>query len=74
MKSFFKVLVGVVLLSVVSFAKMLGIVMPNATHGFTGESIKHAKAAAEEYAKKEDLNINSLLQQKHLNKITSLIH
>ena len=52
MKSFFKVLVGVVLLSVVSFAKMLGIVMPNATHGFTGESIKHAKAAAEEYAKK----------------------
>lgn len=52
MKNFFRVLVGVLLLSAVSFAKMLGIVMPNATHGFTGESIKHAKAAAEEYAKK----------------------
>lgn len=52
MKNFFRVLVGVLLLSAVSFAKMLGIVMPNATHGFTGESIKHAKAAAEEYAEK----------------------
>ena len=52
MKNFFRVLVGVLLFSAVSFAKMLGIVMPNATHGFTGESIKHAKAAAEEYAEK----------------------
>jgi ribose transport system substrate-binding protein len=34
-------------------AKVLGVVMPNATHGFLGESIKHAEAAtklfAEEY-------------------------
>ncbi len=52
MKNFFRVLVGVLLLGTVSFAKMLGIVMPNATHGFMGESIKHAKAAAEEFSKK----------------------
>ena len=36
-----------------SGAKVLGVVMPNATHGFLGESIKHAEAAtklfAEEY-------------------------
>lgn len=51
MKNFLKVLVGTLLISAVSFAKMLGIVMPNATHGFTGESIKHAKAAAEEFSK-----------------------
>lgn len=30
--------------------KVMGIVMPNATHGFTGESIKHAEAAAKELA------------------------
>ena len=51
MKNFLKVLVGTLLISAVSFAKMPGIVMPNATHGFTGESIKHAKAAAEEFSK-----------------------
>ena len=30
--------------------KVMGIIMPNATHGFTGESIKHAEAAAKELA------------------------
>jgi ribose transport system substrate-binding protein len=28
--------------------QVMGIVMPNATHGFTGESIQHAEAAAKE--------------------------
>ncbi|GAA0181245.1 ABC transporter substrate-binding protein [Clostridium sediminicola] len=31
--------------------KVLGVVMPNATHGFLGESIKHAEAATKEFAK-----------------------
>lgn len=56
MKNFFRLLLGFMLLSVVALAnngaKVLGIVMPNATHGFTGESIKHAKAEAEELSKK----------------------
>lgn len=30
--------------------KVLGVVMPNATHGFLGESIKHAEAATKLYA------------------------
>lgn len=30
----------------------LAVVMPNATHGFLGESIKHAEAATKEFAKK----------------------
>lgn len=30
--------------------KVLGIVMPNATHGFLGESIKHAEAEAKALA------------------------
>lgn len=33
--------------------KVMGIVMPNADHGFTGESIKHAEAFAKELAAKE---------------------
>ncbi|WP_432667412.1 substrate-binding domain-containing protein [Wukongibacter baidiensis] len=32
--------------------KVLGVVMPNATHGFLGESIKHAEAATKLYAEK----------------------
>lgn len=28
--------------------KVMGVVMPNATHGFTGESIKHAEASVKE--------------------------
>lgn len=32
--------------------KVLGVVMPNATHGFLGESIKHAEAASKEFAEK----------------------
>ncbi len=32
--------------------KVLGVVMPNATHGFLGESIKHAEAACKELASK----------------------
>ena len=55
MKRFFTLLAALLLLSVAAFAsaggKVLGIVMPNATHGFLGESIKHARAAAEEYSK-----------------------
>ena len=55
MKRFFTLLAVLLLLSVAAFAnaggKVLGIVMPNATHGFLGESIKHARAAAEEYSK-----------------------
>ncbi len=35
---------------------VLGIVMPNATHGFLGESIKHAEDAAKKYA--EEYNID----------------
>jgi len=31
--------------------RMLGVVMPNATHGFLGESIKHAEAATKQYAR-----------------------
>lgn len=31
--------------------KTLAVVMPNATHGFLGESIKHAEAATKEFAK-----------------------
>lgn len=30
--------------------KILGVVMPNATHGFLGESIKHAEAASKTFA------------------------
>ncbi|QLY39553.1 substrate-binding domain-containing protein [Hujiaoplasma nucleasis] len=30
--------------------KVLAVIMPNATHGFTGESVKHATAAAERLA------------------------
>jgi len=33
--------------------KVMGIIMPNATHGFTGESIQHAEAFAKELAAKE---------------------
>lgn len=33
--------------------KVMGIVMPSATHGFTGESIKHAEAFAKELSAKE---------------------
>ena len=33
--------------------KVMGIVMPNADHGFTGESIAHAQAFAKEMAAKE---------------------
>lgn len=33
-----------------SATKVLGVVMPNATHGFLGESIKHAEAATKQYA------------------------
>ena len=33
--------------------KVMGIVMPNATHGFLGESIKHAEAFAKELSAKE---------------------
>jgi len=33
--------------------KVMGIVMPNADHGFTGESIAHAQAFAKELAAKE---------------------
>ena len=33
--------------------KVMGIVMPNADHGFTGESIAHAQAFAKELADKE---------------------
>ncbi|MCE1255019.1 MAG: substrate-binding domain-containing protein [Anaerolineae bacterium] len=33
--------------------KVMGIVMPNADHGFTGESIKHAEAFAKELSAKE---------------------
>ena len=32
--------------------KVLGVVMPNATHGFLGESIKHAEAATKQLAEK----------------------
>ncbi len=32
--------------------KVLGVVMPNATHGFLGESIKHAEAACKELSSK----------------------
>lgn len=31
-------------------SKVLGVVMPNATHGFLGESIKHAEAATKQFA------------------------
>ncbi|MGF6906527.1 substrate-binding domain-containing protein [Fusobacterium sp. PH5-44] len=56
MKKVLTFLVTFVLLSMAAFAsaakgKVLGIVMPNATHGFLGESIKHARAAAVEYSK-----------------------
>jgi ribose transport system substrate-binding protein len=36
----------------VAKTKVMGIVMPSATHGFTGESIKHAEAFAKELASK----------------------
>ncbi|MEG1808020.1 MAG: sugar ABC transporter substrate-binding protein, partial [Cetobacterium sp.] len=55
MKRFLTLLITLLLATTVIFAnaseKVLGIVMPNATHGFLGESIKHARASAEEYAK-----------------------
>ncbi len=55
MKKLLTLLITLLLATTVIFAntseKVLGIVMPNATHGFLGESIKHARAAAEEYAK-----------------------
>lgn len=37
----------------VATAKVMGIVMPNADHGFTGESIKHAEAFAKELSAKD---------------------
>lgn len=40
--------------------KVLGIVMPNATHGFTGESIKHAEAAANQLGKEKGITIKFL--------------
>ena len=40
--------------------KVLGIVMPNATHGFTGESIKHAEAAANLLADEKDITVKFL--------------
>lgn len=55
MKKFLTLIITLLLATTVIFAnaseKVLGIVMPNATHGFLGESIKHARSAAEEYAK-----------------------
>lgn len=55
MKNMFKLASTVMLLGIVSVAngaekKVVGIVMPNATHGFLGESIKHAKLAADTFA------------------------
>lgn len=40
--------------------KVLAVVMPNATHGFLGESIKHAEAATKEFAKKYGFEYNFL--------------
>ncbi|MGL4392602.1 MAG: substrate-binding domain-containing protein [Fusobacteriaceae bacterium] len=57
MKSFFKVSMLCILavaLSLTSFGaqkKIIGIVTPNATHGFLAESIKHAKIGADEFTK-----------------------
>lgn len=39
---------------------VLGIVMPNATHGFLGESIKHAEDAAKTYAEEYDIDYQFL--------------
>ena len=39
---------------------VLGIVMPNATHGFLGESIKHAEDAAKTYAEEYDMDYKFL--------------
>lgn len=40
--------------------KVLGVVMPNATHGFLGESIAHAKAEAEAIAKETGMEVKFL--------------
>ncbi len=40
--------------------KVMGIVMPNADHGFTGESIKHAQAFAKELAAKDGFDYKFL--------------
>ena len=39
---------------------VLGIVMPNATHGFLGESIKHAEDAAKTFADEYNLDYKFL--------------
>ncbi|MCL6270991.1 substrate-binding domain-containing protein [Sansalvadorimonas sp. 2012CJ34-2] len=40
--------------------KTLAVVMPNATHGFLGESIKHAEAATKEFAEAKGYNYKFL--------------
>lgn len=40
--------------------KVLGVVMPNATHGFLGESIAHAKVEAEAIAKETGMEVKFL--------------
>jgi ribose transport system substrate-binding protein len=57
-KFMFLLVIGVMIFATIGcFAagkktKTLAVVMPNATHGFLGESIKHAEAATKEFAKK----------------------
>lgn len=82
MKKILKLVVATMFLgvfSVVSAAqkKVLGIVMPNATHGFLGESIKHAKLAADEYAKNDNLEykfMTSAEASEQNNQMDSLIN
>lgn len=40
--------------------KKMGVVMPNATHGFLGESIKHAEASVKELAEEKGFNYQFL--------------
>lgn len=40
--------------------KKMGVVMPNATHGFTGESIKHAEASVKELAEEHGFEYSFL--------------
>jgi ribose transport system substrate-binding protein len=81
MKKFLTLIIGLILFSCLAFAtggkKVLGVLTPNATHGFTGESIQHARAAAEELSKKEGFEykfLTSAESSEQNNQIDGLIN
>ncbi|MDR1831130.1 MAG: substrate-binding domain-containing protein [Fusobacteriaceae bacterium] len=63
MKRVLTLCAGILLVSALAFAsgkKKLGIVMPAATHGFTGESIKAAQKGAETFSKQMNFDYQFL--------------